>query len=421
MACACLAAPATAGAGLDREFSVFSQCPVNAPGVTECVYSTTTGGEFKIGSRTVPINHTIVLQGGVNGADELIPAADGETLSRTPLVVPGGLIGIEILGNLGEVTATAELAGTVHVDSLDLISRKGTAVSLPLKVKLDNPLLGGECYVGSAGSPVSPQLTSGTTAPPPPNTPISGTPGTVTVMAGGKIAGTTGASLVDNAFGVPGATGCGGLLSLLVDPSVDLATGIPAAPGHNAAVLDGSLEQTSATALKIQRSLPQLGRCVKAPSERVEGTTVYHGLYANAGCTIEEAHPTGRYEWEPGVGAAKTFAVSGRALSLEAVGRAKVTCKASSGSGEYTGTQTATMTLTLAECVRTSTRETCQSAAAAPGEIRLGSLAAQLGFISDAFEGGELKVAVGWDLSRSPAIVSATCGAAAKRSRSPAR
>ena len=65
--------------------------------------------------KTVPINHTVLLQGGLASSavteQPLIGATNGETLSKTALTVPGGLAGIGELELGGEVTATAELVG----------------------------------------------------------------------------------------------------------------------------------------------------------------------------------------------------------------------------------------------------------------------------------------------------------------------
>jgi hypothetical protein len=51
---------------------------------------------------------------------------------------------------------------------------------------------------------------------------------------------------VDNSFSAPGATGCGGSLSLIVDLAVDADVGLPAAAGSNTAIMNGGLEQTTA-------------------------------------------------------------------------------------------------------------------------------------------------------------------------------
>ena len=53
----------------------------------------------------MPINRTITLQGATSTSSAaLLPAADGNTLSHTPLELPGGLIGLEVLPPLTEVT-----------------------------------------------------------------------------------------------------------------------------------------------------------------------------------------------------------------------------------------------------------------------------------------------------------------------------
>jgi len=138
---------------------------------------------------------TITLQGGVAGGvnevgSALVPAADGNTLSKTPLTIPGGLIGIELDG-ITEVTATAELAGPVILD-LPNLGTNNPALTMPLKVKLDNPLLLNSCYVGSDTEPVTLlQLTTGTSGS------ITGSKGTVHVLDHNKIIEVAGSSLVD--------------------------------------------------------------------------------------------------------------------------------------------------------------------------------------------------------------------------------
>src|SRR6476661_6371323 len=129
-----LCSPPGAEASLKQELAQFADCPVNTPGVQSCLLGLTTGGEFHLGNETVPINRTVTLQAGIiPGQAKLVPAVDGNTLSKTPLTVPGGLLGIELLGNLTEVTATAELVAPPEFVG-------GT--TLPIKVKLDNVALG---------------------------------------------------------------------------------------------------------------------------------------------------------------------------------------------------------------------------------------------------------------------------------------
>jgi hypothetical protein len=398
-ALATLGGAASATAGIDRELAVFGDCPLSNPNVGLCIYSTTTGGEFVLGSKTVPINKTIILQGGLAATNVLVPAADGNTLSRTPLTVPGGLTGIEGLG--GEVTATAELAGPVLVNGTNLLGGFGTAVGLPLKVKLDHPVLGATCYIGSETEPINLELTTGTTSPPEPNKPISGNPGKITFPANGNIVLVTGSKLVNNSFAAPGANGCG-LLPLVFDPLVDNSAGLPAAAGHNTAIMTGPQELAFASKLRLQAKLPEIGRCRRALTKET-------GAFEDAKCT-GIAEGTGNYEFFEGPGPKRKFKTKGGTTTLQGAHGAGVKCSASTMAGEYTGAKSLTASLTLSGCKSAATRLPCQSAGAASGEIKTSTLAGILGFIQDkATTELEPLVSVGVDLSHGPSLLQAEC------------
>jgi hypothetical protein len=261
---AVLAASASAASAAPTgDFADFAQCPVNNPNTTACVYTEATSGNFKLGNADVPINKAIKLQFGYRldpdtGATDFIPAANGQTLSKTPLKVPGGLTGLMTDANFGgpllqlltqainsvnDVTATAELVGPVDFGFFKYAAQEGTAVGLPLRIKLDNPFLGDKCYVGSAANPVRINLTSGTTAPPAPASPITGDVGALEFLYDGDLIKGNGFKLVDNAFSVPAAKDCGPLgFRFLVTPVVNLKEGFPAAAGKNSATLRGSLK-----------------------------------------------------------------------------------------------------------------------------------------------------------------------------------
>lgn len=401
-----LGAPAGAVAGLQHEFAPFANCPVNAPKVTTCVVSDVTGGEFVLGKKAVAIDKPVVLQGGLAG-EELVGATNGETLSKTALTVPGGLVGIEGLG--GEVTATAELAGTARINTKALLTAEGTGVSLPLKVKLDNPLLGPVCFVGTDSEPVAIELTTGTTDPPPPNKAITGSFGVLNRVADKRIELITGNSVVGNSFSVPGAIGCGGLGFLLIDPLVDLASGVPAAAGHNTAILTGTLEEADSAEVEAQLALPEIGRCVPAESTGEGKGKVYKGAYEDKGCTEEEIFGEGKYEWVSGPGAKRHFTGAGGKTTLEGATGAKVSCSGTSLAGEYTGTKTATAVLTLTGCAHSGSGEPCQSAKAPAGEIVTSALTGTLGFTKDEVTESSSAVAVGFDLSHEPSLLSAEC------------
>ncbi len=260
LALAIAAAPAAqAKPAPNPEFEPFADCPVAVKHVAHCLVATTTSGEFQLGKKTVPINKPIVVQGGIiEGSHVLVPAADGNTLSPTPLTVPGGLTEIEGLPLGGEVTAATELAGPVEVFEENLAEGRGPSVKLPVKVKLENPLLGEECYVGSDTEPIVLQLTTGTTKPPSGTAPITGNPGTVSLNSTQTIITVSGASLVDNTFTAPAASGCGGaLLSPVLDTALDLQVGLPAAAGASEAVLTGSLSETDSKDVKKAKVVPR--------------------------------------------------------------------------------------------------------------------------------------------------------------------
>lgn len=257
------------------EFAQFDECPQEVPTITFCLYSESNGGGFTVGNKTVPLVNTVILQGGLEDAGggnfNLHAAANGETLSKTPQPVPGGLLGVtapswwpnwledwfndQINEGLTGVSATVELAGpvsNVKVSTLNLLLEQGTALSLPVKIKLSNAILGGNCYIGSDSNPVVIDFTSGTTNPPPPNEPISGDAGELSSGGGGQIVTLSGGQLVNNSFAAPGADGCGGIFSFFIDPLVNSILGAPSPAGTNTAILEGKLQ--TATLSGVQNS-----------------------------------------------------------------------------------------------------------------------------------------------------------------------
>lgn len=139
----------------------------------------------------------------------------------------------------------------------NLSDGRGPSVKLPVKVKLENPLLDDECYVGSDTEPIVLELTTGSTEPPSGTPPITGNPGTVSLNPALTIITISGASLVDNTFTAPAASGCGGLLSLVLDTALDVEVGLPAAAGASEAVLTGSLEETDSKDVKKAKVVPR--------------------------------------------------------------------------------------------------------------------------------------------------------------------
>ena len=266
-----LAVAAPAMATPKGDFAVFAQCPLKNPSVNLCFYVTSEGGEFTIGSKTVPVNKTITLQGGSilneeTGAETFVPAANGETLSKTPLTVPGGLFGLKaptwwskeaqewfnkmINEGFTGVTATAELVGNPGISRTNLLFQEGVALSLPVRLHLNNAILGSECYLGSKSSPVTFELTTGKTSPPLPNKAIEGRVGELEFKDEFQLVIIKDNKVVDNAFSAPGVEGCGGIFSFFLDKLVDEIFGVPSAAGHNTAILEGTLQNATAEAVK---------------------------------------------------------------------------------------------------------------------------------------------------------------------------
>jgi len=273
VALAALGLTATAQAKLTGEYTRFANCPYTNLEVKKCLLSTTTSGEVVLGKKKVPIEKPVVLQGGagkqVEGIAPFFAASNGITLSKAPQNVPGGLLGIVpeasspalvkalikffLENSLTGVNSTLELAkpaSEIRVSENNLAAEEGVALKMPVMVHLENPFLGKSCYVGSSSSPIIWNLTTGKTAPPAPNTSISGKAGFIEFLEEGSVAFLKEAKLVDNAWSAPKATGCGGILSFLVSPIINAQLGTTTA-GNNTAILNNTIYIAAAAAVRL--------------------------------------------------------------------------------------------------------------------------------------------------------------------------
>jgi len=284
---AALAAASPAMAEPQGIFKVFKQCPTEIPITVLCSVDSTTGGEVKLGNTAVPISKTITQQGGFAylGASEVeyfgLPAKNGESLSKTELNVPGGLLDIikceEIKGSglietffrnlckqtfehgVTQVTATTELVGNEHnpvlFNEYNLANETGTAITLPLRVHLKNPLLGNSCYIGSESEPVELHLTTGETHPAAGVKPLHGAAGKFQTLEEKGLLSLqiTGDSQVDNTFAAPKAHECGEFLFIkgFLDSLVEGKLKIPNnnEHGEDYAILNGELRAASSEAV----------------------------------------------------------------------------------------------------------------------------------------------------------------------------
>jgi hypothetical protein len=243
IAATALLAPAAQATTPKSGYGQFAGCqsPSESGGATtQCIHSEITGGYFQMGNKNVPITAPMTLVGGVNESFGDFRYNSKGGLSQAKQKVPGGVIGLTGLTWLAEflgiealtLYAVTELAGTPNLESAPILEK------LPIKVHLINGALGNNCYVGSNSNPINLNLYTGTTSPPPPNTPISGTFPEVTYNAEKDILFFKKGVYVDNSFSAPGASGCVltlfGFIPISINGLVNSESGLPAPAGTNA-------------------------------------------------------------------------------------------------------------------------------------------------------------------------------------------
>jgi hypothetical protein len=232
--------PAAGAATPNPGYEQFAGCPSDEenPAVTGCVVSVIDGGNFKMGSKNVPIEKPMTLSGGYTEAGAFSFNSKGG-LSKVKQKVPGGVIGLTGLTWLAEflgiealtLYATTELAGAPQP--------LAEPAYLPIKVHLENTtgVLGKNCYVGSSTNPIKLFLTTGTTSPPPPNTPITGKEPEFAFDEKTEILHLNNGIFVDNSFAAPGASGCVltlfGFIPVSINGLVNTQSGLPSPAGTN--------------------------------------------------------------------------------------------------------------------------------------------------------------------------------------------
>jgi hypothetical protein len=244
-------------------YKPFTDCPIVNPlmqeslpnQVTGCVAGDVTGGKIKIGNITTKVRATVKVKLPVsvqfglwdppNAGDNqftggVLPPPDGlaAQLISFPQHIPGGLNGalgcpstdktVEKL--CSEIPnsprnkplyASAESAGP-------LTNFQIVTWTQPIMFHLMNPLLGPNCFVGSADNPilVNPQLNGSLTQEMDPNP--TAHPDTSVLKISKAVA-------TDSTFAAPGATGCGpgGSANIAIDEAIDAKAGLPSASGNS--------------------------------------------------------------------------------------------------------------------------------------------------------------------------------------------
>jgi hypothetical protein len=242
-------APSIAGATTSPApgYGQFTGCPNPAqnPAIATCFHTVFTSGEFQVGSTGFPIVNPITYSGGFTASNEVDFNASGG-MPPVPQGVPGGIIWLTGLTWLAELYGSAELA--VYAD-IELAGMPGPplpeTLSLPVKIHLTNPVLGSNCYIGSNAEPILLDLITGTTNPPAPNKPITGTEGEFSFTPN-EVLDLDNGTYVDNSFAAPEANGCvltiPGYSPISLDSLINSQVGLPAAAGSNRAILNFDTE-----------------------------------------------------------------------------------------------------------------------------------------------------------------------------------
>jgi hypothetical protein len=267
-----VAGPAMAKKAVN-EWEKFADCPAGYPpvraglGAVQACITGEAGPEsfFQAGKVTVTFVKPIKLNGGFEENEETgelqwIGARFGDTISKEAEPGPAlnEAINPELLpeaeraryeayiaaGRSTKTTATIELAKPakdIYLNEANLIGEEGEAFGFPVMIHLSNKFLGKKCYVGSTVEPIEVPFTTGATAPEPPNTPIHGTLGSISVKGEGTILTLNGTVLVNNEYAAPGVQGCG--VNGGANAAIDAGLGLPSPAGSNTTQLVGNLNQ----------------------------------------------------------------------------------------------------------------------------------------------------------------------------------
>jgi hypothetical protein len=245
---------------LNGYWAPFTRCPVDDPAMLAsqlpsqknfCLAVVSSGGSFKLGNTTAATGANGVQFGlvGSIGAPGPVISPAGGAIVAAPVDVPGGLLGLMcpsgdltvaavcalITNNtLNTVSATVQQAGPATNFSFFAGSAVGMPIiTLPIRVKLDNPLLGSNCYIGSDADPIV--LHPANQTPAPLFALAFDADGTPDDSGPLEVFTATGLTQADNTFAVPGATGCG--LAGALDSAINLKEGLPSPSGNNSLVL----------------------------------------------------------------------------------------------------------------------------------------------------------------------------------------
>lgn len=265
MAAAPAAAAQAAPPALAGLWAPLDRCPVDdsamlaADGRTvtaACLASRSATGSMTIGGTTLSTGAANLQLGVLNqgGAYSLVSPAGGAIIAD-PVAIPGGLLGLMcpsdipvisqicdgLVGSpLNTVTAVIEPAGAPSEFDLGAGLSVGQPIlTLPVKIRLQNPFLDPNCYIGSNANPIL--LKPANLAMPTAQFVRFDADGTANPTGEMGYVSLSGAAQGDSTFAVPEADGCG--IGGLLDFAVNLKQGLPSPAGENSLVLDNASTQ----------------------------------------------------------------------------------------------------------------------------------------------------------------------------------
>lgn len=225
-------APAALAANPDPipESFDYSDCPPLPEGAdpyySRCFVAVATSGSFKVGNFDQAIDEPIRLT---------YATAFNLSTFETKIIF-GGIDAPKMLvqpGLFGDPLLSAVYAKVEYAGSFEMPPSSHLEINIGLKVRLINPFLGSHCTVGTNDKPIMVHLTTGTTNPPAPNTPITGEDATIARET--PAPEVLQAKHVANDFAVPGAKGCVFGLGA-ADWLVNQIGGFPSAAGNNSMI-----------------------------------------------------------------------------------------------------------------------------------------------------------------------------------------
>jgi hypothetical protein len=224
----------------------FSDCPPlpagDDPGQFLCILIHITGGELVMGHSTQIIskNMTVPFAEGTDPQGNTVLVAGRMRSQAMPVL--GGIFLAPLVNNLTQTDPNLQLSVKPIGLGIAIDPTGNTAAFISQKIRAINPIFGNSCFVGSKASPITLDPTFGTTNPPPPNQPISGSVNSIQTLGNEiVIIGT----VADNAFAAPAAAGCGPADAL--SQVVNEVSGLPSPAGTNTAVFQVTVEATSYT------------------------------------------------------------------------------------------------------------------------------------------------------------------------------